>query len=73
MIEDSTEEFLTTSSGEGSFGLPSPRKHDMRASLTPVTTTPWLKGILHIVATQQEESSHQHQTKASVSSHWDIS
>jgi hypothetical protein len=26
MIEDSTEEFLTTSSREGSFGLPSPRR-----------------------------------------------
>jgi hypothetical protein len=27
MIEDSTEEFLMASSGEGSFGLPSPRRH----------------------------------------------
>jgi hypothetical protein len=27
MIEDSTEEFLMMSSREGSFGLPSPRRH----------------------------------------------
>jgi hypothetical protein len=48
MIEDSTEEFLTTSSGEGSFGLPSPRRHDTGASLSPITITPWLKDILDI-------------------------
>jgi hypothetical protein len=39
-IEDSVEEFHTTSSGEGSFGHPSPRRHDTGASLTPITTMP---------------------------------
>jgi hypothetical protein len=73
MIEDSTEEFLTTSSGEGSFGLPSFRRRSTGASLAPITTTPWLKGILDIVAAQQAVSSLQHLTKASVSSPWDIS
>jgi hypothetical protein len=34
------EEFLTASSGEGSFFLPSPRWRGMRASLAPITTTP---------------------------------
>jgi hypothetical protein len=38
-IEDSTEEFVMTSSGEGSFGQPSPRRRNMRASLNPATTT----------------------------------
>jgi hypothetical protein len=73
MIEDTTEESLTASSGEGSFGLPSPRRCDMRASLAPVTTTPWLKDFLDIAATQQEESSLQHRAEASISSPWDIS
>jgi hypothetical protein len=40
MIEDSAEEFLTVSSGEGSFSLPSPKRRDMGATLTLVTTTP---------------------------------
>jgi hypothetical protein len=57
MIEDSTEEFLTTSSGEGSFGLPSPKRCDTRASLALITTTPWLKGILNITTAQQVDSS----------------
>jgi hypothetical protein len=35
MIEDSAEEFLTASSGEGSFGLPSPKRCGTGASLTP--------------------------------------
>jgi hypothetical protein len=48
MIEDSTEEFLTASSGEGSFSLPSPKRHGTGASLAPFTTTPWLKDILDI-------------------------
>jgi hypothetical protein len=39
MIEDSTEEFLTTSSGEGSFSRPSPRRHSAESSLAPATTT----------------------------------
>jgi hypothetical protein len=43
MIEDSIEEFHTASSGEGGFGLPSPRRHDMRALPAPLTTTPWLE------------------------------
>jgi hypothetical protein len=38
MIEDSTEEFLTASSGEGSFGLPSPRRRGVGPSLAPITT-----------------------------------
>jgi hypothetical protein len=41
MIEDFTEEFLTALSGEGGFGLPSPRRCGTRALPTPVTTTPW--------------------------------
>jgi hypothetical protein len=43
IIEDSVEEFLTTSSGEGGFNLPSPRRHDMGALLAPITTTPWME------------------------------
>jgi hypothetical protein len=43
MIEDSTKEFLTASSEEGSFSLPSPRRHATGASLTPVTTMSWMK------------------------------
>jgi hypothetical protein len=57
MIEDSTEEFLTASSGEGGLGLPSPRRRGMGALLTPVATTPWLKNIVDITAAQQTESS----------------
>jgi hypothetical protein len=45
MIEDSVEEFLTVSSGEGSFGLPSPRRRDTWASLDPATTTPWMENV----------------------------
>jgi hypothetical protein len=40
MIEDSAEKFLTASSGEGSFNLPSPRRHNTGASPAPVTSTP---------------------------------
>jgi hypothetical protein len=43
MIEDSTEEFHTASSGEGGSAHSSPRRHDMGALLAPVTTTPWLE------------------------------
>jgi hypothetical protein len=43
IIEDSIEEFLTTSSGEGGFNLPSPRRHGMGAPLAPITTTPWME------------------------------
>jgi hypothetical protein len=42
--------------GEGSFGLPSPRRHGTRASRALVTTTPRLKDILDIAAAQQAES-----------------
>jgi hypothetical protein len=40
MIEDSVEEFLTASSGEGSFGFPSPKRCGTGALVAPVTTTP---------------------------------
>jgi hypothetical protein len=35
MIEDSTEEFLMVSNGEGGFGLNSPRRHGMGAPSLP--------------------------------------
>jgi hypothetical protein len=73
MIEDSTEEFPTASSGIGSFVLPSPRRRGTDASLTHITTTPWLNDIFNIAATQQVESSLQRWAEASISSHWDIS
>jgi hypothetical protein len=38
-IEDSTKEFVPTSSGEGSFRHPSPRRRRMGASFAPTTTT----------------------------------
>jgi hypothetical protein len=40
MIEDSTEEFYTATSGEGGSGLPSSRRHGTGAAPAPVTTTP---------------------------------
>jgi hypothetical protein len=43
MIEDSIEEFHTTSRGEGGSGLPSSRRHGTGALPTPVTTTPWME------------------------------
>jgi hypothetical protein len=43
MIEDSSEEFLMTSSRDGGFGLPCPRRRGMGASLTQVTTTSWIE------------------------------
>jgi hypothetical protein len=51
MIEDSTEEFLTAPSMEGSFGLPSPRRRGMGPSPTSVTTTPWKENALAAQAT----------------------
>jgi hypothetical protein len=45
MIEDSTEEFYFTSSGEGGFGLPFSRRHGTEAPPTPITMTPWLEDI----------------------------
>jgi hypothetical protein len=41
MIKDSTEEFLTTSSGEGSFSHPSPRQDSTGAPFAPTATTTW--------------------------------
>jgi hypothetical protein len=73
MIEDSVEEFLTASSGEGSFGPPSPRRRGIRVLPAPVATTTWLKDILDIAAAQQVESSLQCWVEVSVSSPWDIS
>jgi hypothetical protein len=73
MIEDSTEQFLTTSSSEGGFGLPFNRRHGTGAPSAPVTSTPWLKGILDITTAQQVESSLQRRAKASISSPWDTS
>jgi hypothetical protein len=52
MIEDSTEEFLTASSRDGSFNLPSPRRHGMGNLLARVATMPRLSHILDITATQ---------------------
>jgi hypothetical protein len=46
MIEDSTEDFLTASSEEGSFGLHSPRRRNMGALLALTTTTPWTENAL---------------------------
>jgi hypothetical protein len=43
MTEDFTEEFLTASRGERSFGLPSPRRRGTGASLAPITTMPWME------------------------------
>jgi hypothetical protein len=57
MIEDSTEEFLTTSSGDGGFGLPSPWRSSTGALPAPLATTPWLNDVLDITAAQQAESS----------------
>jgi hypothetical protein len=46
MIEDSAEEFLMASIGEGSFGRPSPRRRSTGASLAPSTTTSWMENAL---------------------------
>jgi hypothetical protein len=43
MIEDSIEEFLTASSGEGGFAIPSPRRRDTRALPAPIATTTWME------------------------------
>jgi hypothetical protein len=43
MTGDSAKEFITMPSGEGSFGLPSPRRRGMRASLAPITSTPQME------------------------------
>jgi hypothetical protein len=41
MIEDSTDEFHTTSSEEGSSGLPTSRRHNTGASPAAIATTAW--------------------------------
>jgi hypothetical protein len=38
-MEDPIEEYLMASSGEGSFGHPSPKRRSMWASFAPATTT----------------------------------
>jgi hypothetical protein len=53
MIEDSTKEFLTVSSREGGFSLPSPRRHSMGAQPDPVTTTPWMENAPGTQATMK--------------------
>jgi hypothetical protein len=40
MIEDSTDEFYTTSSGEGSFSLSVSRRHNTRPPPALIATTP---------------------------------
>jgi hypothetical protein len=50
MIEVSTKDFLIASCGEGTISLPSPRRHNMRASLAPATTTPWMENAPAIQA-----------------------
>jgi hypothetical protein len=52
MIEDSIEEFLTTSSGDKGSGLPSPRRRAMGPPSAPIVTTPWPKDILDIAVAQ---------------------
>jgi hypothetical protein len=52
MIEDSTEEFYRTSSGEGGSGFPTFQRHGTGALSAPIATTPWLKGFLDITVTQ---------------------
>jgi hypothetical protein len=47
-IEDSTEEFLTMSSREGSFSHPSPRWRSTGGSFAPTTTT-WKESALTMV------------------------
>jgi hypothetical protein len=73
MIENSAEEFLMMTSRDGSFSLPSLRRHNTGAPPAPITTTPWPKHILDIAIAQQAESSLQRQAKASISSPWDTS
>jgi hypothetical protein len=41
MIEDSADEYLTTSSREGGVDHLSPRRHGMRALRAPTSTTTW--------------------------------
>jgi hypothetical protein len=57
MIEDSIDEFLMMSSGDRGFGLPSPRRRGTGAPPALAATTPWVKDILDLAATQQVEGS----------------
>jgi hypothetical protein len=41
MTRDSTKELHTTSDRDGGLNVPSPRRHDMGASLTPAITMSW--------------------------------
>jgi hypothetical protein len=43
MIEDSTKEFVTASSSEGSSSLPSRMRHGARTLPAPSTSIPWLE------------------------------
>jgi hypothetical protein len=43
MIEDSTKEFYTASTGEGSSDIPVSWRHGTGASPAPLITTPWLE------------------------------
>jgi hypothetical protein len=40
ILDDSTDELYTTSSGEGGSGLPASRKHSMGTPHAPIMTTP---------------------------------
>jgi hypothetical protein len=51
MIKDFNEEFIMVSSRKGGSGLPSPKRRDMGAHSTPVTTTPWMENALATQAT----------------------
>jgi hypothetical protein len=51
MIGDSTDEFLMVPSGEGCFGLLSPRRRGTGALLAPITTTPQMENALVAQAT----------------------
>jgi hypothetical protein len=46
MIKDSTEEFLTASSGEGRRSHPSPRRRSTGALFAPTTTIAWKENAL---------------------------
>jgi hypothetical protein len=43
MVEDSTEEFLTVSSGEGAFGFSLHRRRGTGALPVPIGTIPWME------------------------------
>jgi hypothetical protein len=51
MTNNSTEEFLMTSSGEGRFGLPSPKRRNVAAQLALAAATLWMENALATQAT----------------------